>query len=254
MSTPSVADEALEFVAADLTSDAGWRDAMTAVTTVIHTASPFPIAQPRDANDLVRPALDGTRRALGAAVSGGVNRVVLTSSGTAITSTETPASGVFTEANWSRTDAKAITLYMKSKTLAERAAWGIAEASPATALTVINPSFVLGPPLDGPFGSSISVIERMLPGKDPAVPRLGFSIVDVRDVALALVRARTPRDSGQALCPIGWRNVVPRHGRDPEGRLSRQADRRTRSSGLAPTPPRALRRATARDRSGTRAD
>src|SRR5690606_38624247 len=70
----------LAFVTLDLAQDAGWHDALAGCAALIHTASPFPIAQPRDADTLIRPAVDGTRRALLAARAAGIERVVMTSS------------------------------------------------------------------------------------------------------------------------------------------------------------------------------
>ncbi|MEO8531330.1 MAG: aldehyde reductase [Deltaproteobacteria bacterium] len=182
--------ENLRFVTLDLTSDDGWADAMTGCDALIHTASPFPLAQPKDEMDLIRPAVEGTLRALKAAVASGVPRVVLTSSIAAVSWMDPPTDRKFDERDWSDPDAKGISAYSKSKTLAERAAWDFVKGAGASLrLTTINPAFVLGCPLDPHPGSSISLISRMLAGKDPMVPNLGFSVVDVEDVAEAHVRA-----------------------------------------------------------------
>jgi dihydroflavonol-4-reductase len=179
-------DSSLTFVVLDLNKDAGWNEALAGIDVLMHTASPFPIASPDDENELIRPAVEGTLRAMRAAKSAGVKRVVLTSSVAAIYGIDLP-SGVteFDETMW--TDVlhpvgkKA---YTKSKTLAEKAAWDFVknEASEIS-LTTINPVLVLGVPLDSNFGSSISVVERVLKGKDPMLPDLRFAIVDVKDVA-----------------------------------------------------------------------
>jgi|688.fasta_scaffold345426_2 dihydroflavonol-4-reductase len=179
-------ESALTFVVLDLNKDAGWNEALAGIDVLMHTASPFPIASPQDENELIRPAVEGTLRAMRAAKSAGVKRVVLTSSVAAIYGIDLP-SGVteFDETMW--TDVlhpvgkKA---YTKSKTLAEKAAWDFVknEASEIS-LTTINPVLVLGVPLDSNFGSSISVVERVLKGKDPMLPDLRFAIVDVKDVA-----------------------------------------------------------------------
>ncbi|MDA3889518.1 MAG: NAD-dependent epimerase/dehydratase family protein [Allgaiera sp.] len=187
--TESAALERLRFVALDLTVDDGWAEALKGAEVLIHTASPFPISQPKDPEDLIRPAVDGSLRALAAARAAGVARVVMTSSVAAI-STGTDPGRPYTEDDWTDVTSKAASAYTRSKTLAERAAWDfVREQAPHLALTTINPAFVLGPPLDRHYGASVGVVKRMLSGKDPMVPRIGFAVVDVRDVAEMHLRA-----------------------------------------------------------------
>ncbi len=179
-------DRRLTFVELDLEKDAGWEEALVGVDVLMHTASPFPIASPKDENELIRPAVDGTLRAMKAAHAAGVKRVILTSSYAAIYGCDLPAGFTqYDETLW--TDVQhpvGRVAYTKSKTLAERAAWDfVKNKAPEIALTTINPVLVLGEPLDKSFGSSISVVERILRGKDPMLPDLRFPIVDVRDVA-----------------------------------------------------------------------
>lgn len=197
--TDPAAQERLRFVTLDLTQDAGWADALEGVDALVHTASPFPIAQPKNEADLIRPAVDGTLRALKAAQAAGVARVVLTSSVAAIAYREpSAAKPVLDEEDWSDLDHPTATPYVKSKTLAERAAWEFAAGVPGMALTTINPVLVTGPPLDRHFGSSVSVIERVLASKDPMLPNFGFGIVDVRDVAEMHLRAlERPETAGR---------------------------------------------------------
>ena len=190
----------LTFAEADLEQDKGWAEAMAGVAAVMHTASPFPIAQPKNADDLIRPAVDGTLRVLRAAQAAGITRVILTSSSVAIMGGALPpGKAAFDEADWSDLARPGSTAYEKSKTLAERAAWDYAQAN-GMALTTINPTLVVGPPLDDHYGSSVSLIARILRGKDPAVPRIGLPVVDVRDVAEAHLRAlQTPASIGQRI-------------------------------------------------------
>lgn len=193
---PVVGPDALQrlsFVALDLEKDEGWDTAMQGATALIHTASPFPVAQPKDPQVLIRPAVEGTLRALKAAVAAGITRVVLTSSTIAVT--DTSVAGAQDEANWCNPEAPDSSAYAQSKTLAERAAWAFAKAN-GLQLTTINPGFVMGPPLDGHYGSSIGVIGRILGGKDPMVPMLDFPVVDVRDVAEMHLRALERPDVG----------------------------------------------------------
>jgi len=190
LSDPSAIDR-LSFVELDLENDAGWSSAMNGVDVLMHTASPFPMAQPRDADDLIRPAVEGTLRALRAARSAGVDRVILTASVACIMYAGFPhTKEIYTEQDWSDGDSPALTPYTRSKTLAERAAWQFVEReAPQMRLTTINPGFVLGAPLDDHFGTSLSVIERLLAGKDPMVPNVVLPIVHVKDVAAMHVNA-----------------------------------------------------------------
>jgi len=180
----------LSFVELDLTRDEGWLEAVKTVDIVMHTASPFPIDLPKHEDDLIRPAVDGTIRALKAARDAGVKRVIVTSSTASVVYRDAPTQGNwYSEEDWTDTNHASCAAYAKSKTLAEKAAWTYIEnEAPDISLTTINPGLVLGPPLDGAFGTSIQVIVRLMGAKDPALPRLGFSTVDVRDIAAMHVR------------------------------------------------------------------
>jgi dihydroflavonol-4-reductase len=185
-------DGKLSFVELDLESDDGWAAAIGGVDVLIHSASPFPIASPKDENDLVRPAVEGTLRALKAAHSAGVKRVVLTSSVAAIYGNDLPAGKTeFDETMWTDVEHPVGRVaYTKSKTLAEQAAWKYIETeAPELELTTVNPVLVVGAPLDKHFGSSVSVVERILQAKDPMLPDISFSLVDVKDVAAMHVKA-----------------------------------------------------------------
>lgn len=181
----------LEFVEADLLSDGGWETATRDCAVVAHLASPFPISQPKDENELIRPAVEGTLRVLKAARQNGVPRFVQTSSVAAIYAGH-PASRdeAFTEDDWSVVESPATTAYEKSKTLAEKAARDfIAREDTDFHYASVNPGFVLGPALDADVGSSADVILMLLRGTYPAVPRVAFPVVDVRDIAAMHVRA-----------------------------------------------------------------
>jgi dihydroflavonol-4-reductase len=198
LSDPSTQDR-LRFVALDLTQDAGWGAALAGMEALVHTASPFPIALPKDESELIRPAVDGTLRALRAAQAAGITRVVLTSSVAAVAyRAPSVTKPVMDEDDWSNLDHPTATPYVKSKTLAERAAWDFVKGAPGMALTTINPVVVTGPPLDRYFGSSVSIVERVLAAKDPMLPNFGFGIVDVRDVAEMHLRAlERPETAGR---------------------------------------------------------
>jgi nucleoside-diphosphate-sugar epimerase len=179
----------LEVVTADLMSDDGWKAAMAGVDEVYHVASPIPAAQPDDPDELVVPAREGTLRVLRAARDAGARRVVLTSSFAAIGYTPKPGAE-FTEADWTDPDMPGLAPYPRSKTIAERTAWDFIHAEGGdTELVVVNPTFILGPPLTSETGSSMYLIKAMFNGTMTVAPRHRFGIVDVRDVADAHVRA-----------------------------------------------------------------
>ena len=201
----------LSFVRADLLKDDGWAEAVKDVSLVLHVASPFPGVQPKDENEVIRPAVDGTLRILKAAkASGTVKRVVVTSSAVAISYGTVYTKGkIFTENDWSDPNGREsyITPYAKSKTLAEKAAWDFIEREGGKMeLTVVNPVGIFGPPLLFPNESTTcGIIQQMLQGKLPAVPSIKFGVVDVRDVAsLHLLAVTKPDATGQRyLCVAG---------------------------------------------------
>ena len=195
----------LRFHAADLTSDAGWNAAASGCDYMLHVASPVAISEPRNADDLVLPARDGTRRAVGAALAAGVKRVVLTSSVAAASPRAGRGESLGDETVWTDLDDRKVSAYSRSKTVAERAAWDLVGASGgATTMAAINPSVVLGPVLGRDYSDSIQLVERLLSGKVPGLPRLGFCIVDVRDVADLHIRAMTaPEAAGQRFIAAG---------------------------------------------------
>lgn len=202
----------LSFVELDLGRDAGWAAAMAGADALLHTASPFPLAQPRDADDLIRPAVDGTLRALRAAQAQGVTRVVLTSSVVAIEATD--KTGPYTETDWSDLAHPRASAYYKSTTLAERAAWDFVAEHPDMRLTTINPSLVLGAPLDAHYGTSLAVIERLLGGRDPMLPDMGFGVVDVADIsAMHLAALARPETAGKRYIGAGGSMSMPEMGR-----------------------------------------
>jgi dihydroflavonol-4-reductase len=181
-----VSIDKLSLVEVDLLSDSGWDAAMVGCDFVAHVASPFSVAEPKDERELIDPAVEGTKRVLTAAKFAGVKRVVLTSSIVAMTAGK--PSGLYGPDAWSDVNAN-IGAYAKSKTLAERAAWEIV-AEGSMELVVINPGFILGPPLGAPgTGVSETMISNLIAGKMPMIPDVAMGMVDVRDVARLHVAA-----------------------------------------------------------------
>ena len=181
------------FFTADLTRDAGWPEAVAGCDYVLHVASPLSTSVPKDENELIIPARDGTLRVLCAARVAGVKRVVLTSSTAAVAYGHLPQREPFNEASWTNLDGGAeIQPYIKSKTLAERAAWDfIAREGASLELSVINPVGIFGPVLGPDFSGSIGIVKALLDGAVPAAPKIYFGLVDVRDVADLHLRAMT---------------------------------------------------------------
>jgi dihydroflavonol-4-reductase len=183
-------DAALDFATLDLTRDEGWQDALRGCDVLIHTASPFPLTEPKDPQDLIRPAVDGTLRAMRAAKDAGIKRVILTSSCAAIyKQSDKPKMTPSDETYWTSPDDPSVGAYEASKTLAEKAAWDFVAENPDIALTTINPGAVFGPPMDARFGSSLELVEQLMTGKVPMAPPMDMVAVDVRDVARMHVAA-----------------------------------------------------------------
>jgi dihydroflavonol-4-reductase len=200
---PADADDRLTVLAADLLDDDGWDRAVDGCDRVLHVASPFPLVQPKDPDDLIVPAREGTLRVLRAALQAGAARVVVTSSVAAVGGSAKASGRPLDESDWTDLEDSTLTAYARSKTIAERAAWDLVEEMGETErLAVVNPGAILGP-VSGPDRSpSLEVIQRLLNGM-PGTPRIGFNLVDVRDVADLQIRAMTdPKAGGKRLVAV----------------------------------------------------
>ncbi len=181
----------LEFVATDLNIDAGWDEAVAGCDYVLHVASPIGHEMPKDENEMIRPAVDGTLRVLKAARDAGVKRVVITSNFGAVGFSHTDTSRIITEESWTDPKEKNLSAYNKSKVLAERAAWDfIKREGGGLELAVINPTAVFGPALKA-NGSGNYLIKTLLNGSMKRVPNITLGIADVRDLADLHIRAMT---------------------------------------------------------------
>ncbi len=186
----------LSLIMADLTDDAGWDEAVASCDYVLHVAAPVGVDAPRDPDDLIIPTRDGTLRVLRAACRADVRRVVLTSAIEACRPSMTGPDGVSDETIWTDTSDTRLGSYRVAKTLAELAAWDfMARQSGRTTLTTILPSAVAGPVLGKDNLHDAQLARRMLNGSLPRYPRLGFCIVDVRDVVDLHIRAMTTPDA-----------------------------------------------------------
>lgn len=221
----NVDNSKLHFFAADLVSDSGWAEAMAGCSHVAHVASPLPSDKPRHEDELIVPAREGALRALRFAKAAGVKRFVLTSSVAAI-SYGHKGQTRFTEADWTDINSPDAYAYVKSKTIAERAArdWVTAEGEGMEFCTV-NPSLVVGPLMAPDFSTSLESVKKLLEGSIPGLPRLGFGLVDVRDVADLHVKCLTAPDmAGErfiASGPFMWMEdmaAILRNGLGEQGR------------------------------------
>ena len=178
----------LSFGVADLSRDEGWDEALAGCEVVLHVASPMSAGE---ADTMITEAVDGTRRVLAAAERAGVKRVVMTSACAAATPAGSVLSGTVDESCWTDADEPGLSGYRRSKTLAERAAWDYAAGCRSFSLTTVLPAAVLGPARSASALGPLGLIGALLDGSVPAIPRLGFEIVDVRDVAAAHLLAMT---------------------------------------------------------------
>ena len=198
--------DALEFVSADLMDEQSWVDAAAGCDGILHVASPVPVVQPDNADEVIKPARAGTLNVLNAAKANGIRRVVVTSSTAAVMSGHRDA-GTFTDQDWTDLSRDDLSPYIQSKTIAEKAAWEFAEANPEVEVATVNPALVLGPALEADYGSSLEALYLLMTGAYPMLPKLGFEVVDVRDVAsLHRLAWEKPEAAGHRfLCANGFR-------------------------------------------------
>jgi nucleoside-diphosphate-sugar epimerase len=196
--------ERLTFTAADLENDAGWARAVEGCDYVLHVASPFPAGVPKNDDELIIPAREGALRVLRAALEAGVKRVVMTSSYAAVGYGHKPQAKPFDETDWTDLKGDGLTAYVKSKTIAERAAWDfIAQQNGKLELAVVNPVGVFGPVFGPDYSTSILIVQRLMDGDFPGCPKLYFGCVDVRDVADLHLRAMTdPAAKGERFLAV----------------------------------------------------
>ncbi len=189
----------LSFIEAELTADANWEDAMKDCQYVLSVASPVFFDKPKNEEEAIRPAIEGNLRILKFAKQSGVKRVVMTSNFGAVGFTQRDKSRETTEEDWTNTNANGLSLYEKSKTLAEKAAWDfIKNKGEGLEFATINPVAILGPSLDSHISGSFILLEILLNGKLKAIPHLPLNVVDVRDVADLHIRAmENPNANGE---------------------------------------------------------
>ena len=210
---PSDAETRLTFFAADLEKEPGWVEAVQGCEYVHHIASPFPSHIPKNEDELIVPAREGTLRVLRAARDAGVRRVVLTASFASVGSGWGQRKEPFTEEDWSILDESQgfkVDPYPKSKTIAERAAWDfMKDEGGEMELAVVNPVLVLGPAFGKDTGTSLELIKKLIDGSVPGCPQVDMGLVDVRDVSDLHIRAMTnPKAKGERFLAVADEGVV----------------------------------------------
>lgn len=191
--------EKLSFVEADLTADKNWNRAVAGCDFVLHVASPIFLRLPKNEDEMIRPAVDGTLRVLRAARAAGVKRVVMTSNFGAVGYSHKDQNHVITEESWTDPNEKGLSAYNKSKVLAERAAWSfIEQQGNGLELAVINPMAIYGPSLGPKLSAGYGLLKGLLNGTMKQLPDIRLGIVDVRDVAdLHLLAMTHPQAKSQ---------------------------------------------------------
>lgn len=188
----------LEFCELDLMNDAGWDQAMQGCDYVLHVASPFVVKVPKDENELIKPAVEGTLRALRAAKKAGVKRIVITSSTVAMQGGQEGYIKL-NQNSWTNIDAKNVTAYFKSKTLAEKSAWEFINKQTGDQkleLVVVNPGPIYGPTLTGNLATeAMDFFRKLITGQVPMLPKAFSVMSDVRDVASIHVAALQNKDA-----------------------------------------------------------
>ncbi|MFI2744270.1 SDR family oxidoreductase [Zhouia sp. PK063] len=189
----------LKFVIAELTNDANWAQAMQGCDGVLSVASPVFFHKPENEEEAIKPAVDGILRILKFAKQAKVKRVVMTSNFGAVGFTQTNANRITTENDWTDIHTKGVSVYEKSKTIAEKAAWNfIAQQGDGLEFATINAVAILGPSLNGHVSGSFVILENLLNGKLKAIPKIPLNVVDVRDVAYLHIKAlETPQAHGK---------------------------------------------------------
>jgi len=182
----------IQFIVADLTSDSNWSLAVADCEYVLHVASPIFLRVPKDPDEMIRPAVDGTLRVLKAAREGGVKRVVMTSNFGAVGYSHKDTTTLITEQDYTDPNEKGLSAYNKSKVMAEMAAWQfIRTQGNGLEFCTVNPMGIFGPSLGPDLSSGFELLRNIMNGEMKAIPNMVLGIVDVRDVADLHIRAMT---------------------------------------------------------------
>lgn len=189
----------IQFITADLMNDQNWAEAVAGCEYVLHVASPIYLRVPKDPEEMIRPAVEGTLRVLKAARDEGVKRVVMTSNFGAVGYSHKDPHTLITEKEYTDPDEKGLSAYNKSKVMAEKAAWQfIREQGNGLEFCTVNPMGIFGPLLGPDLSSGFELLRNIMTGAMKAMPNMDLGIVDVRDVADLHIRAMlSPKANGE---------------------------------------------------------
>ncbi|HKK77450.1 MAG TPA: NAD-dependent epimerase/dehydratase family protein [Saprospiraceae bacterium] len=220
----------IKYFKSDLLVEGSYAEAMHGCELVYHTASPFTSDFEDPQKELIDPAVEGTQNVLETAKKvASVKRVVVTSSCAAIYTdaieAEQAPEGKLTEEMWNTSASLDYQPYSYSKVLAEKKAWEIAESQSQWDLVTINPSLVLGPPLNpqSVTSESFALLKQFGDGSlKMGAPKVGIGLVDVRDVAEAHYQAGfNPKAQGRYITSAHDTNflelghsLMPKYGED----------------------------------------
>lgn len=201
------APEHLRLFQIDLLDPASVAAAVHGVSGVFHLASPCIIDRVHDPEaQLIDPAVKGTINVLRAAHDGGIRRVVVTSSVSAIMpSPGWPADVVKDESCWTDLDycRQNGIWYPASKTMAEKAAWEFSKEN-GLDVVVVNPGTVMGHIIPPSINASMLMLVRLLQGCTDEYKDFYMGSVHVKDVALShILLYENPSASGRHLCVEG---------------------------------------------------
>lgn len=196
--------EQLSFIQADLTQDTNWQAAMKDVTYVLSVASPVFVNQNKSDTEIFETATQGTLRIIKAAEHAGVKRVVMTSNFGAVGFSNKNSHHLTDENDWTNPNEPGLSLYEKSKLVAEKSAWDyLKQTHSSLEFTTINPGAILGPTLDQHISGSFSIIENLINGSSKFVPNIKMNLADVRDVAeMHILAMANPAAIGQRFIAI----------------------------------------------------
>lgn len=198
MQANQVPTEKLSFIEVDLSRDDNWEAAMVGRDYVFSVASPVFFGKVKDGKEVIRPAIEGTQRVLKFADDADVKRVVMTSNFGAVGFSNLDKASVTTEADWTKEDQPGLSVYEKSKLLAEKEAWKfIKETGTDMEFATVNPVAIFGPSLDEHVTGSFNTIKYMTNGAG-RLPNIALNVVDVRDVAqIHILAMTTPEADGK---------------------------------------------------------
>ena len=182
------AAERLELFSADLMISGSFDEAIAGCEWVFHVASAVFLTAKNPQRDIIDPAVQGTANVLDSVEKAGtVKRIGLTSSIAAVHAIKERRGHVYTEKDWCNDATVKIGPYALGKVRAEKSVWERKDKL-GFDLTVVNPTLVLGPLLaEVHQRSSTSSVRSLVCNEFPALPKMAWGIVDVRDVADALI-------------------------------------------------------------------